>query len=252
MAPSSTSTAFVLVPGGFCPAEFYNKVTERLRNKGYAVSPIDLPTNDGSRNPPASMYDDAAAIRSAAAAHMDKGLDVVVVGHGYGGLAACEAMKGLTEADRQASGKSGGRVANLVGFGFLFPRAGMNTHELVADHYEGIPPSEKDYQDPPPPEAFAGIMTDSPVEEQQHYTKMATVMATRAFSDRLTYEGYLHVPMTAVVVENDKAIAPATQHKQADEAIASGKGNIKKVSIAADHCAMISHPDEFVEMLLNV
>lgn len=252
MAPPQKSTAFVLIPGGFCPGSFFRKVTKKLNSLGYAVSEIDLPTLEHTDAPPAGMYDDAAAVREAAASFMDIGKNVVVAANSYGGFVATEAMKELSEAERQAAGKSGGRLASLVYIGSLLPSAGLTCAELVSSVVDGLNfESDTDFLDPPPPEVGGMIMSDLEPEEAMSYVKQLKPQSKKAPNEPLTHEGYWHVPVTYVVTENDKTVAAEHQHKSVDAAIASGKGNIKKVPIKSDHCAMISHPDEIVQILLD-
>ena len=59
--PSDTKrTAFVLVPGGFIPGIYFERVTSKLQELGYEVHEIDHPSV-GKKKPdgPATLYDDA-------------------------------------------------------------------------------------------------------------------------------------------------------------------------------------------------
>jgi alpha-beta hydrolase superfamily lysophospholipase len=147
---TASSTAYVLVPGGHCPGSFFHKVTERLRIMGFEVVEINHPSVGNPEKPPATMSDDAANILSAAASFMDQGKNVVVVANSCGGFAATEAMKGLSESERKAAGKSGGQLINLVYLASLLPPLGITCSQLIAGVVEVAEihiQTDKDFRD---------------------------------------------------------------------------------------------------------
>ena len=76
------------------------------------------------------------------------------------------------------------------------------------------------------------------------------VMNKASSFERLTYLDYQHIPVTYVLTARDKAVKPKYQHKRVDDIIAQGKAKVKKVVLDADHCAMVNHPNEIVDILL--
>ncbi|KIX03345.1 uncharacterized protein Z518_06897 [Rhinocladiella mackenziei CBS 650.93] len=252
MKPSSENTVFVLVPGGFCPGSFYHKVTTILQNGGYQVHEIDLPSVGKREGSPATMYDDADHIRSVVSEFADQGKNVVLCANSYGGLVSTEAVKGTTKAEREANGKPGALV-HVVFIGSLLAPVGMNAQELVGGKIPLDMKSKPDYIEPIDAEV-AGAYLCSDLDDkatQKYYGSLQKPHSAVSFLGRLTHAGYLHVPTTVVVTERDVAISPDVQHKNVDTVIAEGKGNIRKVPMASDHCAMISHPEEIVEILLQ-
>lgn len=250
---SPESTVFVLVPGAHCPGSYYHRVSERLRAKGYEAIEINNPSC-GHPEKPVGMLEDAANIRSIAGSLMDKGKNVVVVANSYGGFIAAEAMKGLSESDREAAGKTGGRLVNLVFIGSLLTPEGITCGELIANVVqtpEVIAPVEGDFRDPPPPEGGVMVMSQLPPDECLAYAKQMKCQSTLSMNQKLTYEGWAHVPTTSVVTEDDHAVPPVKQHESIDRAAAEGKGQVRKISLHSDHIAMLSHPDEIVKILLE-
>jgi pimeloyl-ACP methyl ester carboxylesterase len=256
MAPSLASTAFVLVPGGFCPPSFWHKVTDKLTSLGYPVTPVELPTFGNAAKPPATMSDDAAAVRAAATVYMDAGRNVVIASNSYGGFVATESVKELSDAERSAAGKKGGRLANLVLIGVIAPIAGLTCTELLTANgaVEEIPEltEEQVFMDAPPPEAAAGLVSELSLEEALVYGKQLQRHRTAAFHEKLTWEGYLHVPSTFVVTLKDIIVNVEKQKESIDEAVRRGNGNVRRVDLDnGDHCAMISRSEEIVQILLD-
>lgn len=114
----SDQPAIVLATGSFSLPEFYDRMFDPLRAKGYSISVPMLRTVKRlgtDVGPPPSMYDDAELIASEARKFADEGKDVVIFGHSYGGTPASEAVKGLSKAEREKEGKKGG----VVRLGFI-------------------------------------------------------------------------------------------------------------------------------------
>jgi pimeloyl-ACP methyl ester carboxylesterase len=83
MAPT-----LVIIPGSFGKSEMYDPVVVPLREKGYDVHVLDPPCYPASFKkgvPPPSMYDDAKFISDFVEGLADKGEDIVLMPHSYGG-----------------------------------------------------------------------------------------------------------------------------------------------------------------------
>ncbi|KAJ5097985.1 Alpha/beta hydrolase fold-1 [Penicillium argentinense] len=110
MAPPANDYAFLLIPGSFATPAAYTKLVEGLRAHIQETHIIDLlSVNDGSRQPPATMEDDAAHIRQATLSILDdpsNPKNIVVVPHSYGGIPTTCALKGLNTKARQEQGKA--------------------------------------------------------------------------------------------------------------------------------------------------
>lgn len=253
MPPSPQDTAFVLVPGAFCPGQYYHKVTSLLKKRGYSVHEIDLPSVGKRDGPPATMYDDAGHIRSVVSKFADEGKNVVLAANSYGGFVATEAVKGTTPAERNSAGKSAPEaLVHLVYIGSLLPPVGINIQELVGDKQPAQIVSELEYIEPMDPSiGGAYICSDISESEQKHYAAMQKPHSAVSFTGRLAYAGYLHVPTTFVLTGKDKAVDPKFLHDSVDGVIKEGKANVRKVVLESDHCPMISHPEEIVEILLD-
>ena len=79
---------------------------------------------------PASLQDDATFFRGLIKKLADRGEDVVLVAHSYGGLVGTEAVMGMSKAERHRVGKDGG-VVRIIYLSAHVPEAGpSSTNEI--------------------------------------------------------------------------------------------------------------------------
>jgi alpha-beta hydrolase superfamily lysophospholipase len=133
--PSSKPT-ILLIPGSFALPEFYDPVFEAVRAQGYDIKGLHKPSvglssRQNRPGPPPTMYDDAAYIAGEAEKLIDEGKDVILVPHSYGGVPTSQCTKGLTKAERQAAGKSGG-IVNIAYLTCLVPALGQTAKDVLA------------------------------------------------------------------------------------------------------------------------
>jgi hypothetical protein len=100
----------LIVPGGFTLPELYEKVVNHVSSKGYPIHALHLPSVGYKTDRPGTMQDDAAFVSAEISKHADEGKDIVLIAHSYGGIPATESTKGLSKAERQRQGKTGGLV----------------------------------------------------------------------------------------------------------------------------------------------
>jgi hypothetical protein len=104
---------------------------------------------------------------------MDTGRNVVVAANLYGGFVAAEAVKELSVAERSATGKNGGALANLVLIGVIAPKVGLTCTELLtANGAVGDVPKSiegQEFMDAPPPEGAAVLLSELSLEEALVY-----------------------------------------------------------------------------------
>ncbi len=105
-------SATVLVPGittvasSIFPA--FIKELERVGVEGFR--PFDLPSvNPAGPLSPNALQADIDSIRTVLIEHIeDRGLDVLLIGHSYGGVPCLGAAEGLWKTTREREGKKGG------------------------------------------------------------------------------------------------------------------------------------------------
>jgi pimeloyl-ACP methyl ester carboxylesterase len=94
MMPSKNPTILV-IGGGWHKPQSYAKLTSHLERAGYEVHVPVLPSMNGSRPPNADLESDTAHIRSVAEDLINKGHEVVVLMHSYGGQVGTNALYGM-------------------------------------------------------------------------------------------------------------------------------------------------------------
>lgn len=253
MANTSERVAFVCVPGGFCPPQYFDKAEAGFRKEGYQVATVDLPSVGKRSEGPAGLYDDAEAVRTQVRAFADEGLDVVLVGNSYGGWVITEAAKGISTSERQAEGKEGGLKHMVYLASGFSPDVGLSVSDLLGDAVE-VPnePDGEGYLEPPPPEIAGEQLAPSlSKEERLRYGSMLKPFSNKVNQEKLTYLGFEHVPTTAVITTNDIVVKPDWQFAGYNAAVAKGKAKLRKAELAGDHCCMLSNPRETVRICIE-
>ena len=106
------SPTVVVVPGACQTPLFYHPLADALKKAGFAVEIVATPSVGAS--PGLKTYDDdVLAVRNITSAIVEKGGDVIVLMHSYGGLPGSAALRGLGKEERAKEGRSGG-VIRLV------------------------------------------------------------------------------------------------------------------------------------------
>jgi pimeloyl-ACP methyl ester carboxylesterase len=197
---SPKKAVFVLVPGSFTPVTFFDKLILCLTADGYAAHPVPLPSvnADGKRKEdPATMQDDAAAISDVISQLVNEDYDVVVVMLSYGGYPGTEACRGLSKAERQEKGKSGG-ILGLVYMASFIPAVGTSVYttqgepELIKNAVSrvlhppcraaaGDGPYKGDYCYLDDEEMYKYIFPDLPEAEAREYTAQLENHSTVSF-----------------------------------------------------------------------
>lgn len=136
MTSKTSPPQLLIVPGSYTSALAYISIRDHLR-KSHPSLPeaiiYDLPTaSSGPPLPPPTLYDDAAFFAEKITELVDQGVDVVLFAHSYGGVVAREAMKGVSKAERESQGKSGG-VAKVIYLSSVICEPGETCAEVLKD-----------------------------------------------------------------------------------------------------------------------
>ena len=103
------SPTIVIVPGASQSPLFYHPLADALKKYGFAVEIVKTPSVGAS--PGLKTYDaDVLAVRNTVTALVEKGDDVIVLMHSYGGVPGSAALKALGKEERRKDRKSGGVV----------------------------------------------------------------------------------------------------------------------------------------------
>lgn len=230
---TATKPTIVLVHGAFADASSWNGVVERLERRGYAVM--------APANPLRGLYNDSSYIASV----LDsiKG-PIVLVGHSYGGSLISSAAAGNP------------RVKSLVYVSALMPDVGESGMSLAARFPSELGTATRSvpyraggvngtdlYLKPDRlPQVFAA---DLPKSATSLMAVTQRPVATTAFSEQAKAAAWRHIPSWFLVAKQDKTINPDQERFEAKRA------GSHTVEIDSSHVAMISHPEEVTDLVLQ-
>ena len=221
----NTKTTVVFVHGLWADGSCWNKVINPLVDKGYKVISV--------QNPTTSLEDDVAATKRA----IDRADgDVVLVGHSWGGFVITEAgadprVKALVYVAAFAPDKGetvaslGESVAPTILPGFI-----QNANGYLTLSREGVG------------RAFAA---DLKPEEQDVVYAVQQPASQKVFGDVGLNAAWKTKPSWYVVASEDNAINPELEKRMAKRA------NAKTTILSASHVAMLSKPNEVLDVILD-
>jgi pimeloyl-ACP methyl ester carboxylesterase len=248
---ASRPIVFVLVPGAFNLPSVFDALADRLRSHNHEVEIAHLPSLGRKEGKPAGALDDAEHIRSLLTKHTSPGNNVVLAGSSYGGFVITEAAESLRDASDTANDT--GRLIHLVYFASLPFELSTTVSQMIQGKQPMPTTIPGNYLDPMPAEIAGPVLcSQATPEEQVKYGGMSSAQSLPSFHDKLTYQGWKHVPSTFVIGEKDLAVDTAWQHEKVDEAIKGGF-DVKKVVLEdGDHFMWVSQEDAVVDVLLKV
>ena len=257
-----SKSVVLFVPGSYCLLSLYQPLFDKISKAGVTIQGIALPTigpesQQGRNEAAPSMYDDAAVIAQAAEELADSGKDVILVGHSYAGIPMSQCTKGLGKQERREQGKSGG-IVRLGYMAALVPSIGQSAGGLFSTAPGAQKPtlSIDDYGWMQIGDAagFAGVVCqDLSADEGKAVIEGFAKHSAQSFGNELTHAGYLDIPASWLLCEEDLAGPPAFQRQmiaQMEEA-ASGR-KVAVTSIKASHMANLSKPNEVASWVINL
>lgn len=111
----------VLVPGAWCTPIVYDALRATLTSRDLPSTAIAHPSI-GAEPPSKTLTDDVAHLRSELVSMINKGKDIILVLHSYGGVVGSGAVEGLGKAERAQQGKQGGVVMVVYMSAFAIPK----------------------------------------------------------------------------------------------------------------------------------
>ncbi|KAF4343751.1 hypothetical protein FBEOM_2338 [Fusarium beomiforme] len=247
-------TSLVFIPGAWHRPSCYDKVTEPLQMRHHlrCIS-VTLPST--MDNPMATFKDDIDAARSAIVNETEKGRDVIIIAHSYGGMVGNSVIKGLarpktlTPVPDEQRGYVVGLV--LIASGFTF------TGVAFMDFFFGHPPpswrinKETGYADivVRPQEFF---YHDLPPAEADYHTSMLTTQSLKALFEgrEYAYAGWVDVPVWYIGTVEDQGLPVVAQRMSVGMARAIG-GRVFHTELQTSHSPFLSQPMQVVQILLQ-
>ncbi|MFF4879609.1 MULTISPECIES: alpha/beta fold hydrolase [unclassified Micromonospora] len=233
----SAKPTVVLVHGGFADASAsWNDVVAQLQRRGYTVI--------APANPLRSLPTDAAYLASVLA-----GINgpVILAGHSYGGAV-------ITNAAAAAP-----NVKALVYVAAFVPDTGESLGELISKYPGSEIQAALNPVPYPNPDGTTGtdlylqadklrqvFAADLPASTTRIMAATQRPFNAQCFADLTQGAAWKTIPSWGLIATEDKAIPPALQRFEYQRANAR-----KTVSVAASHCAMVSHPDLVTQLIID-
>src|SRR6201993_2911585 len=217
--------SIVFVHGLWADGSCWSKVINPLTDKGYKVLSV--------QNPTTSLEDDVAATKRV----LDRADgDVVLVGHSWGGSVITEAgadprVKALVyiAAFAPDKGETAGSLSES-GAKTILPRFVQDANGFLTLSREGVA------------KAFAADLT--PKEQDVVYAVQQPASKT-VFGDVGVNAAWRTKPSWYVVASEDNAINPELEKRMAQRA------NAKTTILRSSHVAMLSKPNEVLDVILD-
>ncbi|KAI1436130.1 Alpha/beta hydrolase fold-1 [Xylaria sp. CBS 124048] len=248
----------IIVPGSFAPAYIYDSVVNPVKEQGYEIKALPIPTvgpRPGVTGPGTftTMYDDAAFIAKEIEALADAGTEVVLVSHSYGGFPATESTKGLSVKERQREGKKGG-VVRLAYMTVLLGLPGQSPANVLEDvpsnETAKLIPDERGWVMTPAPHPTT-IFSGMSEEEAAKLSKEFAPHSIISFTNPLTHAGYKDIPVSYLFCEGDQTIPPAVQRKEIDMIERETGSKVDVTSINSNHVPTVHCPEKVVDWLIT-
>ena len=243
----------LLVPGAWHSPSGFSALTRYLTRHGYTVEGISL-ASVGASQPQPNFDADVKAISSVIAEHADRGSDIVILFHSYGGIPGSSACKGLLKSDRQAAGKKGGIIHLIYCTAFAVEESvslmdGLGGQPLPWFVFDA---EERTMMPETPVETFYNDITDKTVLEG--LVDSLQPQSYGAFWSKSTYAAWRDVDSTYVVTERDEALPPQAQRDMIAEVRQvldkeGGKVSMQEVSMDTSHSPFVSRPEEVGKIL---
>ncbi|PNP73414.1 hypothetical protein FNYG_13241 [Fusarium nygamai] len=241
----------VIIPGSFASAASYKSFTDALNRNGVDSEVIDTPSVGRRKGGPKTMSDDAAEITRVASTLLNRGKEVVLMTHSYGGIPGTQSLEKLSKKAREAQGKAGG-VEKIIYLTSVVLPVGTSNLETFGSNAPDSLTIRDDYMSLNLEDNAPLTFSDLPAEESLAWAKEMPDHSTASFKEQLTYPGYNDVEVHYIVCEEDKIIPPEHQYGMI-EFLRSSTGNEVKVhKLNSGHAPNASKPDNLAQIIKGI
>ncbi|KAJ0116753.1 hypothetical protein J7T55_009903 [Diaporthe amygdali] len=254
MATSSSTTkpAIIIVHGAWSlPSPSYEPLKQQLEGLGYECYLPHLRTSGAGDDVRGQTWEaDVKVILDTAQPLFDRGREVVIVAHSYGGIPGGAATAGNGVAERAAQGKPGGFKQIIYVAAFAIPAAGMDLLATFGGQWppwaDFAPAYSKNHAIKLKEEAKQVLFSDvqaSP-EAQAKYWDGVVTHSQDAFEKPVTFSAAdITIPKSYLVCTQDQCV-PGPLQEQLAESL-----GFKAERIDAGHFPFLSQPDKCLEIL---
>lgn len=223
----------------------------RLQEQGYSAYAVTLPSTSG--DPKASLLDDIEAVKTVVMSQIERGHNVIIAVHSYGGFVGESAMKSLPTRRNPSSESVYGKVIGLALMGTGFTQAGLS----FIDGLGGKPPP---FWRANTQSGFAELIGDTtalfyhdlPAKEGELWAKRLLPQSLKSLFEggEHVYTGWKDVPVWYLITLEDRGLPVEAARWMATNARREG-ADVTVREISSGHCPMLSMPKQTVEFLLE-
>jgi pimeloyl-ACP methyl ester carboxylesterase len=253
----SNLPTLVFIPGSWHKPICYDKVIKLLQeeHKLNCIS-ITLPSTSGG--PEATFKDDLDVAREAISIETNKGRNVIVVAHSYGGMVGNSAIKGFANTNQNQTSTTTTTTTKGYVIGLILIASGFTLTGLAfMDPFFGHPPpswrvnNDTGYAElvTPPRELF---YHDLPAEEAEYWVSQLTTQSLKALFEggEHTYAGWRDVPAWYIGTVEDRGLPVLAQRMTVGMAREMG-GSVEHRELQTSHSPFLSQPEATVKIMLD-
>ena len=243
---------FILVHGAWHSSGCWLPVTQVLELRGYKCIALDLPGVIRSpSDKPTDGQRDVDMVRKNVLAELDRGNDVVLVCHSWGGVISSSALRDLDSEARSAAGFETS-VIGIAAISAFMLLEGKRVGTALGPFTETNPrkrrlegPDLVVVNDPGPVHYF---YHDLPVEEAEKWAATLHPHSLASINDSTTYSPYGKIPTHYLICTRDRAIHEEVQ-KYLVQQIRDQGFKVRTEEVDAGHSPFLSHIEKTSDFL---
>jgi hypothetical protein len=124
---------FVFVPGAWHTADTFDGIRELMSQRGFDTEAVPTPSV-GAIPPNKGLHADIEFTKDFCRDLADKGRQIVLVAHSYGGMVGAGAVEGLGYSQRSKAGLPGGVIMVVFMAAFATPK-GQSLHDMLGGNW---------------------------------------------------------------------------------------------------------------------
>ena len=239
--------SLVFVPGAWHSPAHFAPVISHLTKLGYHCTSATLPSV-GPEVGLTSFDPDVEAVRNAVLRELDKGQNVVLIGHSYGGVPGVSALAGLNTQSRTAAGFSTSVTGLALICAFIVPARTslaeiLQEREIPAWHvYDG----DLIKFGPPGPEPL--LYQDLPPAEAAHWASLLRPWSFKVSGSKGLYSAWEDIPTSYLLCTLDNIIPEPLQRRMIKTVSDSGT-QIRVEEVESGHSPFLSMPERTAQFI---
>ncbi|OJJ07534.1 hypothetical protein ASPVEDRAFT_46825 [Aspergillus versicolor CBS 583.65] len=233
---------FVFVPGGWHTPDTFDTLRNLMAQQGLESEAIATPSV-GASPPVTGLHTDINYTKDILRGLVDKGRQVVVVGHSYGGIVGGSAVEGLGYAQRSKQGLSGGVIMVVWLTAFVAPK-GKSLLDLLGGSWLPWMQFKNDDGYCYSLQEETVFYSDMTPEDQKKHIALLKRHPTLSFTEPAIYEPWHDIPAMYMFCDQDQALSLAVQ-----EGLARTLGSPVTFHTDASHSPFLSQPAQVIDGL---